>query len=472
MGLLEYIQRKVHGGAAWPPPEVAEHWDRIRDYRRRFRNDPAEMLQYTPRMNMHPHRREIYTPVPLAREIARYSAALLFSSPPKIVFEENAELLARVLEANGLEPLLQSAAERVAIEGRGALRVIWDDAIAPEPYLTYIPEDQVIWDIRHGRAVIGGTVVIEHRPADSDVVYRLLEEHGTEDGRGYIRRTLYRGTGWDLGQPAALGEVPEFAELEDEEWTGLDAPTLIMWENVPGSYSDLAGLDVLLDRLDEAESYLVDKIRKSVPRVFADRSLAGENGEVDLEGVILTGDENMELPMGESAVKTVETAQPELQSEEHVRAIDHLREIILTCAGYSQSSWGLGEQGRSDSGTAIKLRMARTLLTRAGKERMASEAIRNALAVALAWSDGEGAERSVRDFRPQVMLGDGLPRDMVELAQSLSTRRAAGVVSLYQAVREQHPDWDEESVNLEVERIRAEDAPAVDSIARSLNLEG
>jgi hypothetical protein len=78
----------------------------------------------------------------------------------------------------------------------------------------------------------------------------------------------------------------------------------------------------------------------------------------------------------------------------------------------------------------------------------------------MAWSDGDGAERTVKDFRPLVMLGDGLPFDSMERAQEVATRRTAGVVSLWQAVREQHPDWQEEDVEAEVGRIREEEEAA------------
>ena len=70
--------------------------------------------------------------------------------------------------------------------------------------------------------------------------------------------------------------------------------------------------------------------------------------------------------------------------------------------GYSKASYGRDEGGSADSGKALRLRQARTLLKKAGKDRMASEAIRNALAVALAWEDGGS---TVADYRPEVQVG-------------------------------------------------------------------
>lgn len=491
MGLLEFFQRSLYGEVTWPPKELADHWERIRGYRRRFENDTAEMLRHTPYFSVSPERAKVYTPVPLTREMARYSAALLFSDPPKVTLQgademedsgidaehPHQDLLDRILEANGLDPFLQAAAEQVAVEGRGAIRIIRDDEVAGgEPYLTHVSEDQIVWDVRHGRAVVGGACIQEYtrETVGQDDYYRLMEWHGVDpEFGGYIRRRLYQGKSFRLGEDVPLDAIPETAGFEEEEWTGLDVPTLIRWDNVPGGYSDVAGVDALLERLDEAESLFVLKGRRSTPLTFADRSLADESGDVDLEGVILTGDSNMDAEFGSSVTRTVEVAQPQLQTDEHKGWIDHLREMILTHTGYSQSSWGIGELGRSDSGTALKLRQGRTLHTRSGKERMAVEAITNALAAAMAWSDGDGAERAAKDYRPLVMLGDGLPFDSMERAQEVATRRTAGVVSLWQAVREQHPDWLEEDVQAEVERIREEEAaaPNVETVPGGLSLD-
>jgi len=557
--ILEFFTRRIHGAPSWPPLLVKADWEQRQQWRRRFVNDWGEMLQHTERF--HPeHRKSIYTPVPMAREMARLSAALLFSDPVKVTlpneeeearrqrnakrqaekdkrnpFLDEAEKtpapeegdkavpgggdappkppskdkpsgppskdkpeikdkpetpaqaeedpdaetkadeillggeppksplqikLEELLEANGIDPFLQESAEKIASEGRGAIRVIRDPEVADNtPYLTWVAEDQCLWDVRYGRAIVGGVAIFEVAPLDKDgntkEVYRLFEEHTT----GHVERKVYKGTTQHQGKVVPPGEWPEeWKGMEVSYDTGLDVSTLIRWENVPGGYSDIAGLDALLDNLNESESLMLDKGRKSIPHVFADRTLSDEEGKVDLEGVILTGDPNITGEWGANVAKSVEVAQPELQTEAHIAWIDHVREMIATHAGYSSASWGIGEEGRTDSGTALQLRQARTLLTRSGKERMATEAITNALAVALAWYVKNGSEAKTKDFRPDVMLGNGLPTDPVEKANELSTRKSSGIVSLRQAVREQHPDWTEDQVDEEVDLIEGDTA--------------
>ncbi len=454
MGLVQNLAdrfRIAEGQAVdWPPRHLREHWERIEEYRLRFQNDPGLLIPYSQQYSRASYETQTtFTPVPLAREICRYSAALLFNAPAKLTLEFNQEALDELIEVNALDPFWQQSAETVANEGRGAIRVIRDDEVSDQPLLSYVHEDQLLWDEKHGRFVVGGAVVIEHEPKKG-VVLRLVEEHE----RGVVRRTCYRGDTSRLGRQVALDEHPEGDGLEEEEFTGLSVPTLIRWDNVPGGHSDLYAIEVLLDRLDEAESIFTDKGRKSVPVVFGDRSLADAQGRVERSGVILTGSGQLMAEMGEEGKGSkIETVQPALQAAETIAWIEHTREMALTLAGYSLASWGLGEGGTADSGTALRLRQARTLLTRAAKERMAREAMTNAVATALAWKLGAS---EIRDFRPQIEFGDGLPRDEMQLAQTIATLRGAETLSTEEAVRMFNPSWTEDEVDEEVERIEGE----------------
>lgn len=460
MALLDWLRNLLQIGPNdrrpldWPPPHVRNEWEKIADYRRRYENDRAQMLKADPVFKTaSDEKKSLYTPIPLAAEMVHLSSALLFSAEPKFIHANQQDLLDRVLAANGMGAFLHHSGSHVAFQGSSCLRIIRDEEVSDQPLITRIDADQVIWRKKHERFVTGGYVVIERRPNPfADEVFRLIEDHQP----GTIERDLYKGTRRTLGSPIphALW-LEEFRSLPERTDTRLDAPTLYLWENVPGGRSDLAGLDALLDRLNEAESLAVDKLRKSVPVTVVDRRLADRQGRVDLHGIVFTGGQQTQF--GEGVAKTVETIQPQLQSEEHIRYIEHLREMILQQAGYSLASWGLDDGGSADSGKALRLRQARTLLTKAGKERSAREAIANAVACACAWSSSTPARsRSIEEFRPEIELGDGLPPDLLEDAQEIAIKRGAAAISLEQAVRELHPDWAEDVITAEVERIHAE----------------
>lgn len=461
MSLLDWIRGTLAGGASppdarlpveFPPPHLAAEWERIEAYQRRFRNDRAEMLRHDPIYKLaSDDAKETYTPVPLAQEMARLSSALLFSAEPKLTNEKNADVLEKVLKVNKTGEFLLQAGEDVSIQGYGGLRLVRDAEVSDEALVTWVDGNRVIFRVRHGRFVTGGYVVIERRPNPfHDEVYRLVEDHKP----GVIERALYKGNRTSLGSTVPHRSwLEEFSGLPERTDTRLNAPTLYRWNNVPRGASDLAGIETLLDRLTEGESVGVEKLRRSVPITVADRKIADRQGKVDLRGVILTG--GSAQVAGEQIAKTVETIQRSIESEDHVRYVEHVRELALQMAGYSLATWGLDDGGTADSGTALRLRQARTLLTKAGKDRSARAAITEAFGAACAWSRGAA---DVEAFVPDIMLGDGLPTDPMQDAQELATKRSAGVISLWQSVVEQHPDWDKKAVEAEVERIEREEA--------------
>lgn len=437
----------------FPPAHLKREWDAVEGYDRRYENDRAELLK---RDAEYRHatdaKKALFTPVPLAAEIARLSSQLLFSAEPKLVNERHEKLIERVVDANDIGEFFLDSGERVAVHGYGGLRVIRDEGVADEPLVTHVPANRCIFRTRHGRFVTGGYVVVERRPDPfADLVYRLVEDHKP----GRIERALYKGNRTSLGSTVAHASwLEEFSGLPESTDTRMEAPTLYRWNNVPGGWSDLARLDSLFDRLNEAESTGVDKLRKSAPVVFADRKLADRQGVVDLQGVILTGGSTLPGSLDQGLAKTVETAIRNMDAEGHKAYVSHLRDSILMYAGYSLASYGLdtGSSG-ADSGRALRLRQARTLLTKAGKERSARTAITKAFAAACCWAE---SGRDPRDYRPELQLGDGLPRDPVEDSQVIGVKRGAEVVSLEQAIRELHPEWPQKQIDAEAERLEEE----------------
>lgn len=462
-GFLDRIRMSWAKQDTWPPPAVRTHWADIEVYRRRYRNDRQEMIAANPNIALRQSRVEIYVPVPWPRELCRFSSALLFSETPRVSIGDDAKstVLESLMEVNDFGAFAIRGGVKVAAEGRCGIRVIRDTDISEDtPLLTLVPEDQIVWDLRHDTFYAGGMVVIErvvHEDGVDPKTYRLLEEHT----KGLVTRHLYRGTKNELGKEVALDSLPEFAALKPEEETGLDKPTLIPWENVPGAESDLFGLGPIFDELNEAESLMLDRGRKSIPRVFVDRSLADESGALDIDGYILTGGARMRLPLGTTPSSTVEVAVPGFASKEHIAWIDHVQQLMVTCAGYAPTTWGIQGQTasvqRAVSGYAMKLAQLRTLLNRAGKEHMALEALGKATATALAWQS-DSSKATVTDFLPSIELGDGLPNDPLDGAQEVLYLRQAMAASTQELVKTVHPTWSEKQIEDEAQEIMDEGA--------------
>jgi hypothetical protein len=461
----------------WPPPAHTETWERAQDNLRRYHNDREARLAYATEFSRTAYGRRIYTPLAVAREVCNFSAEMLFSAEPEITFEDDEDLLERVQDVNGLASKLVARAAKVAAQGRGGFRVITDSRVSEEgvPLLAHVHEHEVIWDEAHDDWVVGGAVIIERQPTTaaglSTDVYRLVEEHV----KGGVSRRLYRGTTTLLGNPVAMDTLDEFAGLPEEEDTGLDQPTLIRWDNVSGGYSDLAGATAVLDRIDAEVSYGAEKSEKSRPISFAPASMFDSSGRVDLSGIIPVRDTRLRELGADDAMKNYGTIQPDFLAAETIAWIDFLIDSALLTMGYSKASYGRDQGGSADSGKALRLRQARTLLKKAGKDRMASEALRNALAVAMAWED---SGTKVADYRPEIELGDGLPRDTMEEAQEVAQWNAAGAISVEEMVRTRRPDWDEEQIDEEVARIEEGKSaalggagePGADSLERTRGL--
>lgn len=462
--LMETFQQAAHGAPTWPPSGVKGRWSKVEEYQRYFKNDRDEMLQNAPTFNVSEEGRAIFTPVAVTREVCQFSADLLFSAEPSVTFADNEEALNQVQEANGMASALVDIAAHIATEGRGGLRILRDSEIEDgTPLITHVHENQIIWDERHGRFVLGGGVVMS-RVADAvgQEVYRLIEEHKP----GVIERKLYRGQSFLLGKEVALNTLQEFSKLLPEEQTGLDKPTLIRWDNVSGGHSDIAGQEVMLDRINEEFSRGIEKSLKSKPVTFAARELADAAGGVDLTGIILTGAANFARDLGEDPIKSVETVQPTFNSQEVIAWINFLVDCALLFMGYSKASYGRDEGGSADSGKALKLRQSRTLLKEAGKDRMATEALTMAYATAMCWLAGGS---NVSDFRPDVQLGDGLPGDELEDAQTAQAWDAAKAISLEEKIRIRRPDWDDEKIQEEIQRIKDDREAATPAQLRGLD---
>lgn len=444
----------------WPPHEVRKHWATIHDYRTRYTNDRAHMIRNNANIQFDDHKVTTFVPVGWPRELARFSAGLLFSQPPTIVDERNEKAVARMQQVNDFGAFAVLGGVKVAAEGQGGVRIIRDSAVAPDgtPLITWVDEDQVIWDVRHGAFVVGGTVVITKEvPSDRKDrkdIYRLLEQHTA----GMVSRKLFKGENTELGIRVPLKTFEEFASLKDEEPTGLDRPTLVRWQNVPGGESDFYGMGPLFDTMNEAESTLLDRARKATPRVFVDKSLADETGRIEkIDGYIITGGSRLRPTLGKDPGELVKTVEPAFLSREHIEWIDHLSQLIVSVAGYAPETWGI--QGktanvtRAVSGYAIKLSQLRTLLTRNAKQHMALQALGWAVAITTAWQQ---SETDVANFLPKIELGDGLPDDPLDGAQEVLWLRQAVAASTETLVRTLHPAWDDRQVQFEVDRIQEE----------------
>lgn len=407
--------------------------------------------------------------VPVASDIATMSADLLFSEPPSITVQDP-ETQARIEELveNGIHTTLLEGAEVGAALGDYYLRTVWDEEIAPTPWLAVVHADAAVPEWRWGRlAAVTFWRVIEEDDRGTRLIH--LERHEP----GVILHGLYKGANGMLGEPLPLTAHAETAHLPPVIETGLTRCTAVHvpnmrpnreWRTNPVGVglgrSDFAGPVLgLMDALDEVwTSWMRDirlaKARLVVPSGYLIDNGPGKGASFDLDRELyeevssLGGNERMEISAHQFAIRVAE----------HRDTSAELLAAILRATGYSAQSFGLSGEV-AITATEVMAKERRSLVTRGKKALYTRNPLADGIETLLqleAAMFGTG----VTPERPTIEFGDSVAADLGQLAQTAVLMRQAEAASDETIVRLLHPDWSDTEVQEEVARI-SDSRPAV-----------
>lgn len=483
------------GNITWPPEPWRPVYAQLTEHAAWYAGDPEQLAAVYGGKLTHRGRRPWYRfweragrereehqtrsqlHVPLAGDIAATNAALLFSEAPDIripaAHAERApadakaaeERLHEILAVGDVLSRLTEAAESAAALGGVYLKVDWDRGLISVPLLTVVQADAAIPEFRHG--ILTAVTLWRVVRAEGETVWRHVERHEVgPDGRGVILHGLYQGRPDRLGERRPLTALPEtagFAEVVPLPFPGLGIryiPNMRpnrRFRALPIGQSDYAGSEGLLDALDETFTSWMRDIRLGKARILVPEEYlrVNEDGRFlfDLDQEVFTP---LDAPPGaESDAFHVSPQQFAIRVEEHERTALALVERIVSHAGYSPQTFGLEIQGRAESGTALRIRERRTLMTQQRKRHFWEQPLEDLFQMMLT-VDREIFRSGVTVFRPAVTIADSLTPDDREVAETVDILARAGAASTEILVRMVHPDWDEEQVMAEVERIRAE----------------
>lgn len=412
--------------------------------------------------------------VPLAGDLARTSAALLFSEPPTlrvpdIKADGATELQARLedLQETSLNRVLLAAGERSAALGGVYLRTVWDDEISDRPWIDSVRADAAAPEMRHGHlmAVTFWSVI----GVDGTKVTRHLERH--ERG-GVILHGVYEGSETNLGKPVDLAAFPETKGLQAARQLPLGRRQMTVsyipntatnrdWCDVPSAaalgLSDYQGSEGLLDSLDEAYTSWMRDIRLGKSRIIVPAGFLTNNGP----GQGMTWEDRdvfspLNIPPTEGQAITLN--QFKIRYEEHKATCEELREQIIRNAGYNSGTFGEDSDGRAVTATEIKARSSRSQSTRATKAEGYAVGVPDVVETLLALEASgmfPGIPRLAVE-RPVMRFADSIAPDPLVLAQTAEALRTALAASTETIVALQHPDWSSEDQAAEVKRIHAQ----------------
>lgn len=417
--------------------------------------------------------------VPLAGDIATASSDLLFSEPPTITVEAPAPADGEEAAANptqarldelvddGTHATLLEAAEICAAIGGVYLRIVWDPAVKPRPWITAVHPDRVVpeWKFDKLAAVTFWRVI----HSKGKLVVRHLECH--EPGK--ISHGVYAGTNDELGMPVPLTDYPATAGLANDQLvngnevpTGAAGLTAVyvpnmrpnrVWRNVPEAAhlgrSDYAGVEPLMDALDLVQSSWVrdvdlGKARLIVPREYLQSHGPGGGASLDLDREVYEG---INIMSAEGSQTQLTQVQFKIRVEEHRATVNELKATIVANAGYSGQTFGLAADV-AVTATEVAARERRSFITRDRKIRYWRPGLADILE-ALLQVDARWFTSGITPARPLIAFPDGVSIDPEAQARILLTLDQAGAISTEEKVRTLHPDWDNDRVAEEVALI-------------------
>lgn len=491
-------------GGAWPPPAHAPAYTAYRDWDAWYVGTPTALTaayrnrDTGPRIRASQHagglvgllsrwlwgtppradQRDTRLHVPVPADLAATSAGLLFAEPPTLTCASpEAQAAVDELVAQGLHTVLRHAAEIGSVLGDVYLRPVVDPEVSPtRAIVSAVPADAAIPVIRWGQLVeVTFWSVLEN---SGGTVVRLLEHHDVVNGAGRITYALYEGTDTDLGRVVPLTEHPAsayLASLVDEtgaQATGLDRLDVVRVPNAgpnrlwrkDGSLkylgrSDFDGNEPIFDRIDEVWTSWMRDIRIARGRITVPDYMLQDLGP----GKGAVWDADREVYSSVNAMPGqgdgITVTQFAIRWEEHKKTIDALMEAAMRHAGLSAQT--LGEEGDvAVTATEVQARERRTFVSRGDRITVWSPALARYVELHLALERvrfGGPAEE-----RPNVEFGDSVTESPETVARTVQLLAAAEAVSYETRVRMVHPEWDDQQVQAEVARIRAESGSQVE----------
>jgi hypothetical protein len=411
---------------------------------------------------------EIFVHVPMAGDIAETSANFLFAESPIVKvaqaheqkaaqsYKDTQTGLDEMLMDSGFFPRILEGAETCAAIGGVFVKLAWDYEVSPYPIPVIVQADRAIPEFKFGFL----TAVTFWKVVDADEsgskVYRLLERYE----KGLISYKLYLGTTSRLGREISLSAHDETKDLENidtiDELLAVYVPNVLPNRLDRSSYlgrSDYSGIEGLMDSLDEVFSSWVRDValaqaRIMLPEQFLDKSSG--TGRFNIDKMLYV---KLDIDPTSITGNAITPQQFDIRAEAFEKTSLNLLDRIITSAGYSPQSFGLNIQGRAESGTALSMRERKSFSTKGKKENYWQFALKKLVRVMMMIYNDELNGTLDVDVDLNISFNDGITNNLGELSNSVKMISDAMAASTDTKVRLLHPDWDEEQITAEVDRI-------------------
>lgn len=405
---------------------------------------------------------QFFIHVPVANDISETSSAFLFGESPIIRFaaesegmKENQKQLDDMLTKSGFFKKIVEAAEVASAIGGVYIKTAWDSEISENPLPVVVQCEQAFPTFKFGQLV--KVTLVYDVQCDGSTYYRLAETIE----KGKITNELYRGSADNLGNKVELSQCEVTKGLKATQDTG-DAMVCVYVPNLlpnklnrqsPMGRSDYQGQETLMDALDEVFSaWMVDvqiaRGKIHVPSGYV-KELEGGSTKFNIDTMAYE-----ELDVDPTAMTDpIKATQFEIRAEQFEKTCLNLLDRIITSAGYSPQSFGLNIAGRAESGTALNVRERKSFATTNKKQAYWEDALKKLVEAMCIIKQTFLNGKFTCAYDINIAFSDGISNNTSEVANSVKTLADAKAISTDTKVRMVHPEWTEEQVQQEVERI-------------------
>ena len=401
--------------------------------------------------------------VPVANDISETSSAFLFGESPIIRFASDSEgmkgnqkQLDDMLTKSGFFKKLVEAAEVASAIGGVYLKVAWDSDLSEYPIPVIAQCEQAFPEFKFGKLV--RVTLVYDVSNDGSTVYRLAETIS----KGKIENALYKGSADNLGSLCDLDECDSTKDIEQLVETA-DVMTCVYIPNLlpnklnrqsPMGRSDYHGIETLMDALDEVFSAWMIDIQIARGKIHVP---SGYVKEISDNGKTKFNIDTMmyeELDVDPTAMTDpIKATQFEIRSQQFEQTCLNLLDRIITSAGYSPQSFGLNISGRAESGTALNVRERKSFSTTNKKQSYWEDGLKEFVRAMCIIKQQFLGGKFTCDLDVNIAFSDCISNNMTEVSNSVKTLSDAKAISTDTKVRMVHPEWTDEQVTQEVERI-------------------
>lgn len=490
-------------GSAWPPAEFKPHFDLPAVYDACYVGDTDRMqssyrkpITHPAQFNggivgagaravlgkpQQPHEQRAHLHIPLPADIATLSADYLFSEAPRVVFpgerSENGESdrdrvqarAEKIINTPRTHSLFLESAEVASALGGTYLRLVWDATALKSVMADAVHADAAIPTFRYGQ--LREVTFWTEYDGGKGKVWRHLERHAV----GIIEHALYEGDAQTLGRRVEITARSETAWLagvlneNSEIVTGLDTLTAAYVPNMRPNKkfrrspaltllgkSDYADIVQLFEAVNEVWSSWMRDIRIAKARIVVAQQYLqsggfGQGATFDYDREVYEGMAAITGPNGEPF--GFHAHQFAIRVEEHSRTVQDLRDQAMRSAGWTPGSVGGSDQGLR---TATEIKSDERLSERTRDKK--SNYWKTLSTFFLSWMQLDALLYGgpLPEEEPEFRFPAEAQADQEAMARTNQMLYAAQSASIETRVRMQHPEWDGETVNREVDRIKEE----------------